>query len=68
MSRSINEVKAEVKEVFSSDGIGEAIKQLKVLLHPEGRAYNSLLQIEQKLKEVNLQRVKGSIDQRELDI
>jgi formylglycine-generating enzyme required for sulfatase activity len=68
MSRSINEVKAEVKEVFSSDGIGEAIKQLKVLLHPEGSAYNSLLQIEQKLKEVNLQRVKGSIDQRELDI
>jgi formylglycine-generating enzyme required for sulfatase activity/outer membrane protein assembly factor BamD (BamD/ComL family) len=68
MPLSVNEVRVKIRNVFSSDGIGEAIKQLKVLVYPEGRAYNSILQLEQELKEINLRRVSGSVDQRGLDL
>ncbi|MFZ4428480.1 MAG: tetratricopeptide repeat protein, partial [Saprospiraceae bacterium] len=68
MSMTIREIRVEVKHIFSNDGIGAAIKRLKALVHPEGKAYNSVLQIERELREVNLKKVSGSIDQHGLDV
>jgi len=68
MYRSIHELRASIKDVFSNDGIREAIKQLKNLVHPEGKAYNAILQMEQDLRDANLLKVSGAMDQRALDV
>jgi len=65
---NLKELKPEIKDLLTEEGLGPALKRLKDALPPESKAYNEIILLEAELKEVNLKMVRGSISQSDLDV
>lgn len=60
--------KATVREILAKDSIAEAIKQLKQLLPPTSSKLEDLILIEARQNETNRNRLRGVLDDRELQL
>lgn len=68
LAENLKRLKQEWKETLLEDGAAAAITAIKNEIEPDAPKYNAILQIEARLNEANLQRVKGILSNEELQV
>jgi formylglycine-generating enzyme required for sulfatase activity len=59
LSKPLNELKQELKELLPEEGMGAVMQALEKHLPPDAPKYNVLLQLKARLNELNLKRIKN---------
>ncbi len=67
-AEDLNKLKKDLKQLLPEEGMGTVIKALKSHFPPDVPKFNSLLQIESRLNEANLKRVKGILSEDQLQL
>jgi formylglycine-generating enzyme required for sulfatase activity len=64
----VAELKLQIKNLLSDEGLGPALKRLKESVPSDSKVFNEAVLLEAELKEANIKMMRGSMSQSELDV